>query len=198
MISAFFSIAETSMMSLNRYRLRHLAKSGHRGARLASVLLSKTDKLLGVILLGNNLANAAAATLVAVISVRLFGDGELVLLFGTLAVTFAILVFSEISPKVFAAAHPERLAFASSYILYPLLKVAYPAVWFVNLFVGSLLRILGIKINFAETAHSISMEELRSIVLEAGSFIPKKHRAILLNLFDLEKITVARNRMVAG
>ncbi len=190
MISAFFSIAETSMMSLNRYRLRHLAKSGHRGARLASVLLSKTDKLLGVILLGNNLANAAAATLVAVISVRLFGDGELVLLFGTLAVTFAILVFSEISPKVFAAAHPERLAFASSYILYPLLKVAYPAVWFVNLFVGSLLRMLGIKINFAETAHSISMEELRSIVLEAGSFIPKKHRTILLNLFDLEKITV--------
>lgn len=190
MISAFFSIAETSMMSLNRYRLRHLAKGGHRGARLASILLSKTDKLLGVILLGNNLANAASATLVAVISVQLFGDGEWVLMLGTLAVTFAILVFSEISPKVFAAAHPEKLAFASSYVLYPLLKVAYPAVWFVNLFVGSLLRIFGIRINFAETAHSISMEELRSIVLEAGSFIPKKHRAILLNLFDLEKTTV--------
>ena len=190
MISAFFSIAETSMMSLNRYRLRHLAKGGHRGARLASVLLSKTDKLLGVILLGNNLANAAAATLVAVISVQLFGDGEWVLMLGTLAVTFAILVFSEISPKVFAAAHPEKLAFACSYILYPLLKVAYPAVWFVNLFVAGLLRIFGIKINFAETSHSISMEELRSIVLEAGSFIPKKHRAILLNLFELEKITV--------
>ena len=190
MIAAFFSIAETSMMSLNRYRLRHLAKSGHRGARLASVLLSKTDKLLGVILLGNNLANAASATLVAVISVQLFGDDELVLLFGTLAVTFAILVFSEISPKVFAAAHPEKLAFASSYILYPLLKVAYPAVWFVNLFVSSLLRIFGIKINFAETSHSISMEELRSIVLDAGSYIPKKHRAILLNLFDLEKTAV--------
>lgn len=178
------------MMSLNRYRLRHLAKGGHRGARLASVLLSKTDKLLGVILLGNNLANAASATLATVISVRLFGDGELVLMFGTLAVTFAILVFSEISPKVFAAAHPEKLAFASSYILYPLLKVAYPAVWFVNLFVSALLRIFGIKINFAETSHSISLEELRSIVLEAGSFIPKKHRTILLNLFDLEKTTV--------
>lgn len=177
-------------MSLNRYRLRHLAKGGHRGARLASVLLSKTDKLLGVILLGNNLANAASATLATVISVRLFGDGELVLMFGTLAVTFAILVFSEISPKVFAAAHPEKLAFASSYILYPLLKVAYPAVWFVNLFVAGLLRMFGIKINFAETSHSISMEELRSIVLEAGSFIPKKHRTILLNLFDLEKTTV--------
>lgn len=178
------------MMSLNRYRLRHLAKGGHRGARLASVLLSKTDKLLGVILLGNNLANAASATLATVISVRLFGDGELVLMFGTLAVTFAILVFSEISPKVFAAAHPEKLAFVSSYILYPLLKVAYPAVWFVNLFVAGLLRIFGIKINFAETSHSISMEELRSIVLEAGNFIPKKHRTILLNLFDLEKTTV--------
>ena len=96
----------------------------------------------------------------------------------------------EISPKVFAAAHPEKLAFASSYILYPLLKVAYPAVWFVNLFVSSLLRIFGIKINFAETSHSISMEELRSIVLDAGSYIPKKHRAILLNLFDLEKTAV--------
>lgn len=190
MISAFFSIAETSMMSLNRYRLRHLAKGGHRGARLASILLSKTDKLLGVILLGNNLAITASATLATVISVRLFGDGELVLMFGTLAITFMLLVFSEISPKVLAAAYPEKLAFASSYILYPLLKVAYPAVWFVNLFVGGLLRIFGIKINFAETAHSISMEELRSIVLEAGSFIPKKHRAILLNLFDLEKTTV--------
>src|SRR5664279_1385351 len=131
MISAFFSIAETSMMSLNRYRLRHLAKGGHRGARLASALLSKTDKLLGVILLGNNLAITASATLATVISVRLFGDGQLVLMSGTLAVTFVILVFGEISPKVFAAAHPEKLAFLSSYILYPLLKVAYPAVWFV-------------------------------------------------------------------
>jgi Mg2+/Co2+ transporter CorB len=190
MIAAFFSIAETSMMSLNRYRLRHLAKEGHRGARLASALLSQTDKLLGVILLGNNLANAASATLVAMISVQLFGDGEIVLMLGTLSVTFVILVFGEITPKVFAAAHPEKLAFASSFILYPLLKVAYPAVWFVNLFVGGLLRILGIKINFAQTSHAVTTEELRSIVLEAGNFIPKKHRAILLNLFDLEKITV--------
>ena len=190
MISAFFSIAETSLMSLNRYRLRHLTRDGHRGARLASSLLNKTDKLLGVILLGNNFANAASATLVTVISVELFGEGELVLMFGTLAVTFAILVFSEISPKVIAAAHPEKLAFACSYLLYPLLKVAYPAVWFINLFVSGLLRILGIKVNFAETAHAITMEELRSIVVEAGSYIPKKNRAILLNLFDLEKTTV--------
>ena len=186
MIGAFFSIAETSLMSLNRYRLRHLANTGHRGARLASVLLAKTDKLLGVILLGNNFANAASATLVTVISVRLFGDGEIVLAGGTLAVTFAILVFGEISPKVIAATYPERLAFASSYILYPLLKVAYPIVWFVNLFVSAFLKLLRVKTNFSESDHAISMEELRTIVTESGKFIPKKHLSILLNLFDLE------------
>jgi len=177
-------------MSLNRYRLRHLANAGHRGARLASGLLAKTDKLLGVILLGNNFANAASATLVTVISVRLFGDGQAVLAGGTLAVTFAILVFGEISPKVIAATYPEKLAFACSYFLYPLLKVAYPVVWFVNLFVSGFLKLLRIKTDFSDTAHAISMEELRTIVSESGKFIPKKHRSILLNLFDLEKATV--------
>ncbi|CAG0952334.1 hypothetical protein MTYP_00261 [Methylophilaceae bacterium] len=190
LISAFFSISETSLMSVNRYRLRHLAKDGHRGARLAVSLLNKTDKLLGMILLGNNLANAASATLVTVISINLFGEGEFVLMFATLIVTFAILVFSEISPKVIAAAHPEKLALFCSYILYPLLRITTPAVWFINLFVQGLLRILGIRVNFSEATHAISMEELRSIVLDAGSYIPKKHRAILLNLFDLEKTTV--------
>jgi Mg2+/Co2+ transporter CorB len=190
MISAFFSMAETSLMSVNRYRLRHLAKEGNRGARLAISLLSKTDKLLGVILLCNNLANAASATLVTIISVVLLGEGEYVLMLGTIAVTFAILVFSEISPKVIAAAHSEKIAIFSSYLLYPLLKVAYPAVWFINLFVSALLRILGIKINFADTSNALTMEELRSIVSDAGSYLPKKHKAILLNLFDLEKIAV--------
>lgn len=190
LISAFFSMAETSLMSVNRYRLRHLVSEGHRGARLVLFLLSRTDKLLGVILLCNNLANAASATLAAIISVELFGEGEFVLMLGTLAVTFAILVFSEISPKVIAAAHSEKIAIFSGYLLYPLLKVAYPAVWFVNLFVGGLLSMLGIKINFADSASTLTMEELRSIVSDAGSYIPKKHRAILLNLFDLEKITV--------
>lgn len=189
-ISAFFSVSETSLMSVNRYRLRHLAKGGHRGARLAVSLLSQTDKLLGMILLCNNLANAASATLVTVISINLFGEGELVLMSATLTVTFAILVFSEISPKVFAAAHSEKLALFCSYILYPLLKLTTPIVWFVNLFVQALLRILGIKVSFSEASHAISMEELRSIVLDAGSYIPKKHRAILLNLFELEKTTV--------
>lgn len=177
-------------MSLNRYRLRHLVKEGHRGARLASVLLAKTDKLLGVILLCNNFANAASATLVTVIVVELFGEGEWALMLGTLAVTFAILVFSEISPKVIAAAHPEKIAMFCSYILYPLLKVLYPAVWFVNLFVVGLLRMLGVRVNFEESTQSLTMEELRSIVTDGGNFLPKKHRAILLNLFDLEKISV--------
>jgi Mg2+/Co2+ transporter CorB len=190
LIAAFFSIAETSLMSLNRYRLRHLANSGHRGAKLATSLLAKTDKLLGVILLGNNFANAGSAALVTVITVRLFGEGELTLAAGTLAVTFAILVFAEISPKVIAATYPEKLGLACSYLLYPLLKLAYPAVWFVNLFVSGLLRLLHIKPNFGEAALSMSMDELRTIVTEAGAYIPKKHKSILLNLFDLENISV--------
>lgn len=177
-------------MSLNRYRLRHLVKEGNRGAKLASALLAKTDKLLGVILLCNNFANAASATLVTVIIVELFGEGEWVLMIGTLCVTFAILVFSEISPKVIAAAYPEKIGIFCSYILYPLLKILYPAVWFVNLFVEGLLKLFRVNVNFSETTQSLTMDELRSIVTDAGHFMPKKHRAILLNLFDLEKIRV--------
>lgn len=177
-------------MSLNRYRLRHLVKEGNRGAKLASALLAKTDKLLGVILLCNNFANAASATLVTVITVELFGEGEWVLMIGTLSVTFAILVFSEISPKVIAAAYPEKLGIMCSYVLYPLLKLLYPAVWFVNLFVEGLLKLFRVNLNFSETTQSLTMDELRSIVTDAGHFMPKKHRTILLNLFDLEKITV--------
>ncbi len=177
-------------MSLNRYRLRHLVKEGHRGARLASALLAKTDKLLGVILLCNNFANAASATLVTLITVELFGEGEWILMIGTLAVTFAILVFSEITPKVIAAAYPEKLGILCSYILYPLLKVLYPAVWFINLFVEGLLKLFRVNVNFSDGVQSLSMDELRSIVTDAGHFLPKKHRTILLNLFELEKITV--------
>lgn len=190
LISGFFSVAETSLMSLNRYRLRHLVKEGHRGARIASALLAKTDKLLGVILLCNNFANAASATLVTLITVELFGEGEWVLMIGTLVVTFAILVFSEITPKVIAAAFPEKLGILCSYILYPLLKLLYPAVWFINLFVEGLLKLFRVNINFSESTQSLTMDELRSIVTDAGHFMPKKNRTILLNLFELEKITV--------
>jgi Mg2+/Co2+ transporter CorB len=170
--------------------MKHLAKQGHRGARLASVLLSKTDKLLGVILLGNTLCIVGSSALEVVISHQLFGEGEYVLAIGSLALTFIILVFSEISPKVIAAAHPEKFAFACSYLLYPLLWVFNPIVSFVNLFVRGFMYLLGMKVNFAEAHHAVTTEELRSIVTDAGHFIPKKHRSILINLFDLEKITV--------
>lgn len=177
-------------MSLNRYRLRHLAKDGHRGARLAQALLQKTDHLLGAILLGNTFAAVSIATISDDISHHLLGDGNIGLVVGTVTVTFVILIFGEITPKVVAAAYAERIAFFYSYILYPLIKILYPAIWFTNLFVKGLLRIFGLKVNFSETSHAISMEELRSIVLDAGGYIPKKNRAILLNLFELEKITV--------
>ena len=189
-LSAFFSLSETSMMAVNRYRLKHLAKEGHRGARLTTQLLRNTDRLLGVILLGNNLLNAAAATLVAVIISNFFGHDELALLVGTVSVTFAILVFSEITPKVIAAAYPERIALASSYVLTPLLKLFYPVVWFVNLFVQALLTILRLKPREDNTTPQISLEELKTLVLEAGHFIRKKHQSMLLNLFDLETVTV--------
>ena len=190
-MTAFFSISETSLMSLNRYRMRHLAKEGHRGARLASVLLSKTDKLLGVILLGNTLCIVASSALEVRISEQLFSEGEYVTMIGSLILTFAILVFSEISPKVIAAAHPEKFAFKCSYVLYPLLWLFNPVVSFVNLFVKGFVSVFGMKVNF-EDGHqaAVTTEELKSIVTDAGHYIPKKHRAILLNLFELEKITV--------
>ena len=189
-LAAFFSIAETSMMALNRYRLKHMVKQGHRGAKLAHVLLAHTDRLLGVILLGNNLVNAAAATLVGLITIQLFGENKIALGLGTLAVTFLILVFAEITPKVIAAAHAERIAFAVSYVLTPLLKLLYPVVWFVNLFVSALLATLRIRPPAGGEPQRLSAEELRSLVLEAGHYIPKKHRSILVNLFDLERVTV--------
>jgi Mg2+/Co2+ transporter CorB len=189
-VSAFFSLSETSMMAINRYRLKHLVKQGSRGAHLTTQLLLNTDRLLGVILLGNNLLNAAAATLVAVIVSLFFSHNDLALLIGTIGVTFAILVFSEITPKVIAAAYPERIALASSYVLTPLLKIFYPVVWFVNLFVQALLAILRLNPRADDATKKMSLEELKTLVLEAGHFIRKKHQSMLLNLFDLETITV--------
>ena len=189
-VSGFFSIAETSMMALNRYRLKHLVQEGSHAAKLTSDLLARTDRLLGVILLGNNLVNAASATLSTVITVRLLGDNEYALTVATLAVTFAILVFSEISPKIVGAAYPERIALPASYILTPMLKIAYPVVWFVNLFVRSLLWIVRLSPPKDDELQALSPQELRSLILEAGTYIPKKHKSILLNLFELEKISV--------
>jgi Mg2+/Co2+ transporter CorB len=189
--SAFFSMAETAMMASNRHRLRHLASQGDRGAKLALDLLGRTDKMLGVILLGNNLINAAAATLVSVITIELFGEEKWALGAGTLLVTFAILVFSEITPKILGAAHADRLARVLAFVLWPLLRFAYPVVWFVNLFVDALLRLLRLKPAGGDENARLSIEELRSVVLESSNFIPQQHRAILLNLFELEQLCVA-------
>jgi Mg2+/Co2+ transporter CorB len=186
--SGFFSVAETAMMAVNRYRLKHRAQRGDRGAKLAVTLLGQTDTLLGVILLGNNLINAAAATLTTVITVRLFGEGEFALAMGTIAVTFAILVFSEITPKVIGAAHADRIAPVVSYALSPMLKAATPVVWFVNLFVQGLLKLLRIR-RTSGAGTTLSQEELRSLVLE-GQYFRGKHRAMLANLLDLESVTV--------
>jgi Mg2+/Co2+ transporter CorB len=188
-LSGFFSMAETSMMAANRYRLRSAAGQGSRGARLALALLDQTDKLLGIILLCNNLVNAAAATLVSVITIQLFGNEEWVLGVSTLGVTFLILVFSEITPKVIGANHANRLACVVSYPLTGLLKGLYFVVWFVNLFVAGLLGLLRLR-DAGSGNQDLSTDELRTMVLESGAFIPPKHRSILVNLFELEDITV--------
>lgn len=190
MLSAMASMTETVMMAANRYRLKSLATSGNKGARLALALLAKTDRLLGVILLFNNLINIAAATLSSVITIHLFGEDRLALAGGTVALTFLILVFSEITPKVLGAHHADRLALIVSYPLTFLLKVSYPAVWFVNLFVSGLLNVLRLKPEHDGATSALSVEELRAMVLESGRYIPQKNRDILVNLFDLEHITV--------
>lgn len=176
------------MMAVNRHRLRLKAQRGDRGARLALALLARTDRLLGVILLGNTLVAAGAATLTTVIAKRLFGEGEAALAFGTIAISFALLVFSEITPKVIGAAHADRLAPIVSFILAPMLKAATPVVWFVNLFVQGLLRLLRLQPGTAADAR-LSQEEVRSLVLE-GHFFRGKHRAMLANLFDLASVSV--------
>lgn len=190
LLSAFFSGAETSMMAVNRYRLRHQAKSGQRGARLAEALLARTDQLLAVILLGNNLINAAAATLVTVITLRVLGESELALTIATLGVTFLILVFSEVTPKVLAAAHADRVAPWVSFPLTLLTRVLSPVVWFINLFVRGLIALLRIRLPDASSANRMGIEELRTLLAESGQFLRPTHHSILLNLFELEKISV--------
>ena len=188
--SAFFSMSETAMMASNRIRLRHMAQEGNRGARLAVALLGKTDQLLGVILLGNTLVNSIAAVLTGNIALQIFGQEKWTLEIGALFVTFCLLVFSEITPKVAGATYPDWLALRIGYILTPLLRVAYPVVWLVNLFVQPLLTLLRLQPKPGQESSRLSPEELRSVVLESGRFIPQQHRSILLNLFDLEQLTV--------
>jgi len=188
-LSGFFSGSETSMMAVNRYRLKTLSKAGHRGAHLAEKLLARTDKLLSAILIGNNLVNSAAAALVTVIVFRMFGESELALTLATLLVTFLILIFSEVTPKVIGASWPERIAPIVSFPLTFLVKLLRPVIWFVNLFVQAQLRALRLNPSAASN-RSMGVEELRTLLAESGSLLPSQHHSILSNLFDLEKVTV--------
>jgi Mg2+/Co2+ transporter CorB len=188
--SGFFSMSETCMMSLNRYRLRHLIKQGSRGARYAGALLEKTEEMLSFILAGNTVLNAATTILVAEVCRRLFGEGEYVLAIATTAASFSILIFAEILPKVFGARFAERIALVASYVLYALVNfiLIRMVMWVINAIVKGILQLLRIK-PAVEGAHQLSMEEMRTLVLEGGQFIPKKHQNIMVNLFDLENMT---------
>ena len=190
LLSAFFSIAETAMMAINRYRLNHLVAEGHRSAIRVAELLKRTDRLLGGILIGNTLVIAAASTLSSLVAVRLLGEDKIAYAAGTLAISFLIIVFSEITPKVIGATHPERTALLLSYPLKFGLRVLDPAAWFVNLFVRPLLLLLRIRTDQAGDTPKLSAEEIRTLVLESSSFMPKKHLSILLNLFDVGAVTV--------
>ncbi len=186
-LSGFFSSSETGMMALNRYRLRHLAKNNHRGAKQAERLLRRPDRLIGLILIGNNFVNIAAAFICAVIAVRLWGDTGLAV--APFVLTLVILIFAEVTPKTLAALHPERIAFPAAYILRPLLFVLYPFVWLLNFICNRILRVFGVNID-DERAEQLSREELRGIVNEAGALIPKKHQNMLLSILDLENVTI--------
>lgn len=187
--SGFFSMSETCMMALNRYRLKHLVREGNRGARLADTLLKRTDELLSFILAGNTIINAATTILVAEICRRLLGTADYVLAVATGAASFAILIFAEIIPKILGAAYSETIALGASYALTPLIRMTRPLMWIINVIVRGLLKVLRIR-QVGEHAQPLSMEELRTLVLEGGKFIPKKHRSIFLNLFELEDMTV--------
>jgi len=186
-LSAFFSGTETALMSLNRYRLRHRARSGHRGARLAEALLRRPDRLIGLILLGNNLVNISAASLVTLISLRLGGEAAIAI--GTGLLTLVILIFAEVAPKTVAALHPEKVALPAAYVYYPLLRVLYPFVWVTNLLANTVLRLFGVRHDEAQS-HSLSSEELRTVVNEAGAMISRRFRRMLTSILDLEKVTV--------
>lgn len=187
LLSAFFSSSETGMMSLNRYRLKHMAKTGHRGARRAQSLLNRTDQLIGVILIGNNFVNIFASAIATVIAIRIWGDAGIAI--ATVLLTIVILIFAEVTPKTLAALFPEKIAFPASHVLGPLLKLLYPVVWAVNLFTGAILKIIGVSADDAANEH-LSREELRTLVNEAGALIPAKHKDMLVSILDLEKVTV--------
>ncbi|MGB5427801.1 MAG: HlyC/CorC family transporter [Gammaproteobacteria bacterium] len=188
LLSAFFSGSETGLMTLNRYRLRHLAEKQHPGAMRAQKLLQRQDRLIGLILLGNNFVNVLASILMTLITLRIYNDTGLLFAAG-LVLTIVILLFAEVTPKTLAALHPERVAFPAAYVYVPLLKLMWPVVWVVNGIANGLLKVLGVSPEHG-SSNALTTEELRTVVTEAGALIPERHQSMLLNLMDLEKVTV--------
>lgn len=174
-------------MSLNRYRLRHLVKSKHSGAKRAEKLLERPDRLIGLILIGNNLVNIMASSLATIIGLRLYGDYGVAI--SAFVLTFIILIFAEVTPKTMAALYPERVAFPASILLRPLMFILFPFIWATNIISNNLLRFLGVNPD-ESSDKALSSDELRTVVNEAGTMIPKRHQDMLLSILDLERVTV--------
>ena len=187
LLSAFFSGSETALMTLNRYRLKHLSDEGHRGAKLARRLLQRPDRLLGLILLGNNFVNILATALATIIFIRLYGDASIAIL--TIVLTLVVLIFAEVTPKTLAALKPEKVAFIAAYIYTPLLKILYPFVWMINAIANRLLSLVGVHAAEGKK-DKLSADEFRAVVNETKHFIPDQHSEMLLRILDLEKTSV--------
>ena len=185
-LSAFFSSAETGMMALNRFKLKHLVKQRNKSAIRANKLLQRPDRLLGIILIGNNFVNILAAALTTILCLRLFGDSGV--LIGSIILTMIVLIFAEVTPKTFAANYSEKVALPSSLILKFLQKILYPLVWIVNFFSNSILKLLGVKEK--ETDEDLSPEELKSILENSGDLIPSRYQEMLLSVLELDKISI--------
>lgn len=197
-VSAYFSASETGMMTLNRYRLRHLSKQGNRAARRVEKLLRRPDRLISLVLIGNNLVNILASALATIVGIRLYGNAGVAIATGVL--TFVVLIFAEVMPKTIAALYPERVAFPSSVLLAPLQKIMLPLVWLLNTITRGLMRLCGIRGN-VHSSDAVSKDELRSIVNESHSQISRRNQDMLISVLDLEKVTVSdimvpRNEMV--
>jgi Mg2+/Co2+ transporter CorB len=189
LLSAFFSAAEISLVTLNRYRLRHQAEAGHRGARIAAKLLERPDRLIGVILLGSNSINALFSALTTVTVIRVWGEKESAIGIATVIITLVVLILTDLAPKTLAALRPERIPYPSAFVLRPLLKLSYPVVWFINGLANGLLRLFGVKVH-GRAAETLSAEEFKTLVMEAGVLMPETHQDMLLAILELEKVTV--------
>ncbi len=187
LMSAYFSSSETGIMSINRIRLRHLEKENHRGAKRVSNLLNRPDRLIGLILIGNNLVNIAAAQVATIIGLRLYGDMGIAV--ATFGLTLVVLIFAEVTPKTLAALYPEKVAFPSSVILKVLLKVLFPLVVATNWITNGMLRLVGITPQEIEE-HSLSKEELKTVVNESSAMLPSNHQNMLTSILDLDHVTV--------